>query len=40
MELNDTIRLIAAIVIGYAVLFLTMWIFKNKNKKNKKIAIK
>ena len=40
MELNDTLRLIAAIVIGYAVLFLTMWIFKNKNKKNKKLRIK
>ncbi|MEK6886033.1 MAG: hypothetical protein AABX17_03645 [Nanoarchaeota archaeon] len=40
MELNDTLRLIAAIVIGYAVLFLTMWIFKNKNKKDKKLRIK
>jgi len=32
MEAGDTLRLVIAIIAGYAVLFLTMWLFKNKKE--------
>jgi len=35
MDAGDTIRLIIAIVLGYALLFLTMWLFRRKKKDRK-----
>ena len=37
MNIQDTLKLIIAIVIGYALLFLTMWLFRSKkNHKEEK----
>jgi hypothetical protein len=36
METMDILKLITAIVLGYAIMVITMWLFRDKSKDKKK----